>query len=154
MNAINVMTLAVTSVEPQMLIEDARALMLSLTARHLPVVSNGKLVGIVCDRDLQLSASHDGAGFSYPSLQVGEVMTADPLTADMGTSVMQLARLMLEHKVDAIPIVTKLGLLVGLVTSSDMLHVVQRLLCQPGTRCVFPRQGARASLPSASPGMR
>lgn len=127
MKAVRVMTLTLTSVSADLPIRQAHALMLELTARHLPVVDGNKLVGILSDRDVLLSATQRGDDFVYPPLRVGDVMTADPITAEMTTPVSEVAQLMLEHKIDAVPIVSSAGELLGLVTSSDLIRVVAAL---------------------------
>lgn len=124
MEAVNLMTVAVTTVSPEAPLEEAHRLMLQLTARHLPVVEGNRLVGILSDRDVLLRVRHQGDGFFYPELPVREVMTTSPITAGKHTPVPQLASLMLEHKIDAVPIVARDNELIGLVTSSDLLKLV------------------------------
>jgi acetoin utilization protein AcuB len=124
MEAVDLMTVAVTAVSPQLSIAEAHGLLLKLTARHLPVVEGKRWVGILSDRDVLLRVGHDGDGFVYPKLQVRDVMTPSPITAGKHTPVAQLASLMLEHKIDAVPIVARENELLGLVTSSDLLKRV------------------------------
>lgn len=120
----DLMTKAITSVGPDMPLQKAHGLMLRMTARHLPVVSaKNQLLGILSDRDVLLHAIRDGDGFTYPPVGVEQVMTPSPITADLHTPVHVIASLMLEHKIDAIPVVSE-GELVGLITSSDLLRLV------------------------------
>ncbi|MBS1149850.1 MAG: hypothetical protein H6Q89_1548 [Myxococcaceae bacterium] len=127
MEALNLMTLAVTTIPSNAPLEQAHALMLRLGVRHLPVLTGGRLAGILSDRDVLLACSQSGDHFVYPAVPVGEKMASAPVTAGIHTPVAELANLMLEHKIDAIPILSHEGELIGLVTSSDLLRVVGAL---------------------------
>ncbi len=135
MEAINVMSLSVTSIGPTAPIEQAHAMMLGLGARHLPVVRAGRLVGILSDRDVLLRVGHTGKAFVYPPVNVDALMSVGVITAELYTPVAEIAHLMITHKIDAVPIVTLHGDLVGIVTSTDLLRVVGQLSCAPGVRC-------------------
>jgi acetoin utilization protein AcuB len=88
-----------------------------MNIRHLPVMIDARLVGIVSDRDLLRRP--DGG---EPSA-CGEVMTPSPLTCSPDSSIASVAAMMIEHKIDSIPVV--LGeRLIGLVTSTDLLELL------------------------------
>jgi acetoin utilization protein AcuB len=90
--------------------------------RHMPVTRAGLLLGIVSDRDVLLAASTNDAGdVVVPAIPVGAVMTPSPITCEPSTSVADLARIMTERKIDAVPVLGPSGRLVGLVTSTDLL---------------------------------
>jgi len=98
--------------------------------RHLPVVEEGRLVGILTQRDLFHAALSTALNFGekaqkefLKTVVVKEVMTEDVLTIDPGADVKEAARLMIEHKVGCLPVVEN-GKLVGLVTETDLLRVV------------------------------
>jgi acetoin utilization protein AcuB len=110
------MTRDVVVVSPAVGVRAARRLMERMNIRHLPVVDDGKLIGIVSDRDL-LKYGPDEPG------TCGQVMTSPPITCAPDTPVSQLATMMLEHKIDSIPVVQN-GRLTGLVTSSDLLELL------------------------------
>ncbi len=124
MKAINVMTFKVATIAADAQIETAHTLMLRLGVRHLPVISNGKLVGILSDRDVLLCAGKTEDGFVYPPSLVAQSMSVDCVTAQLHTPIADLAKLMLAHKIDAVPIVLGDKELLGLVTSTDLLRVV------------------------------
>jgi acetoin utilization protein AcuB len=90
--------------------------------RHLPVVQAGHLVGILSDRDILLRSTADLDGNAIaPRDPVALAMTPAPVTCGPDANVSELARTMVERKIDAIPVVGTSGSLIGLVTSSDLL---------------------------------
>lgn len=128
MKARKVMRLEVTTVPLELSIEQAHALMLKLGVRHLPVVSEHKLVGILSDRDILLACTRNADGsFLYPGLTVGEVMTLSPKVAGPDVHVAQLAKTMVEGKLDALPIVSKDNEVLGLVTSTDLMLLLTEM---------------------------
>lgn len=86
--------------------------------RQFPVVADGKLVGIITDRDVR--AARD------PTAKVETVMTADPVTTTPSTPVEDAAALLRRHKVGALP-VTEGGALVGIISESDLLQALIEL---------------------------
>jgi CBS domain-containing protein len=110
-----IMTRNVVVVSPTLSVGVAARLMRGAHVRHLPVVEARKLVGILSDRDLVKHA---------PDATCGQAMTRAPVTCSQDASVGRVAALMLEHKIDSIPIVSVSGTLVGLVTSTDLLGLL------------------------------
>lgn len=125
MKASRVMTRDVHCIGPELTIERAWSLMKSLRVRHLPVTWDDALVGMVSDRDLLLygTPAVDGS-VRFPDRKVHDVMTNHPVALLRTATVSQLAALMLQHRIDSIPIVGTDNRLVGLVTSSDLLELL------------------------------
>jgi len=115
MKTSTVMTRDVVVVSPTVTAGIAARMMERLRIRHLPVVEDGQLVGILSDRDL---LKHT------PGTRCGAAMTAAPVTCLSNASVSHVAKLMLDHKIDSIPIVSYSGALTGLVTSTDLLALL------------------------------
>jgi CBS domain-containing protein len=88
--------------------------------RHLPVVEEGKLIGIVTHRDLL--RSHQNSAASTRTLLVSDIMTRDPTTVRPTTSLVSAARLMLENKFGCLPVCEADGTLVGIITESDFVR--------------------------------
>jgi acetoin utilization protein AcuB len=101
--------------------------------RHLPVVdpSEGKLMGIVSDRDLRdagppLGASPARREAVLDRVWVVEMMHKVVITAHPSDLVEQAAREMNERRIGCLPIVSDEGELVGIVTASDILRASVR----------------------------
>ncbi|HET9316950.1 MAG TPA: CBS domain-containing protein, partial [Vicinamibacteria bacterium] len=96
--------------------------------RHLPVISEGVLVGIVTHRDI-LRAPLVFYGFGASGrevlkvLSVKEVMTREVITINANATVQEAAARLLKHKVGCLPVLER-GAVVGIVTTSDLLHAV------------------------------
>jgi len=98
--------------------------------RHLPIVEEGAVVGIVSQRDLFRSgwASALGIGTNtrknlLKGLMVKEVMSEPVITVDPEATVAHAARLMFENKIGCLPVVSE-GRLQGLLTETDVLRYV------------------------------
>lgn len=128
MKAHKVMRIEVTTVPAELPIEQAHKLMLRLGVRHLPVVSQHRLAGMLSDRDALLACTRGPDGvLRYPQLTVGEVMTLNPEVAGPAVHISQLAKTMVTEKIDAIPIVSNDEVLLGLVTSTDLMLLLTEL---------------------------
>lgn len=120
------MTRDVIVVPPELTLATAWRVMTREHIRHLPVVRAGALVGMLSDRDVLArgTIANDGKVKVEPHIVVGEAMTPTPLeTCEISADIGDLARVMTEKKIDAVPVVKGLRL-VGLVTSSDLLELL------------------------------
>jgi len=84
--------------------------------RHLPVVSGGRLVGLVTQRDLLRGAA------GPRERPVEDVMTREVTSVKPGTGLAQAARLMLDRKFGCLPVCDDAGALVGIVTEADFVR--------------------------------
>lgn len=114
-------------VTPDITVPEAAKIMKKGGFRRLPVVKEGRVVGIVTDRDLKEAMPSDATSLSIwelnyliSKLTVGEIMTRDPITVADTLPLQAAAKLMLEHKVGGLPVVRE-GKLVGIVTVTDVL---------------------------------
>ena len=102
-------------------VERAWAIMRGHAIRHLPIVDDGELVGIVSDRDLLRTGERLPSGeMMFWDRPVSDVMSRNLVTCSPKTTVAEVARIMTDRKIDALPVVAG-GRLVGLVTSTDLL---------------------------------
>jgi CBS domain-containing protein len=97
--------------------------------RHLPVLQQGRLAGIVSQRDLLAHSLSRTLDFDpqdrrsfLKSVDVSEAMTRDVVTVDPGTSLEEAARLLIRHQIGCLPVVGSDGVAVGLVTETDLLR--------------------------------
>ncbi|MDH5300638.1 MAG: CBS domain-containing protein [Gammaproteobacteria bacterium] len=99
--------------------------------RYVPVVDGlGKVVGIMSDRALLRYAATSGNVPPYADdseqsrLIIRPLMSARVVTATPDTEIRQIARLMFERRIGAMPIVDFSGSLVGIITRSDILRTL------------------------------
>lgn len=114
-------------------VEEADQLMGKYKISGVPIVNErGKLVGILTNRDLRFITDF--------STLIGDVMTKDDLvTAPVGTTLEDAQKILMNHKIEKLPIVDEEGMLKGLITIKDIEKAVQypnsardakgRLLC-------------------------
>jgi CBS domain-containing protein len=101
--------------------------------RHLPVLDDEEqLVGILSQRDMFRSALARVLGYGehgrrkvLDMLAVKEVMATDVVTTSPDTPVAEAARVMLERKIGALPVMEN-GKLVGIITESDFVTLAAR----------------------------
>jgi len=102
--------------------------------RHLPVLRNGELVGMVTDRDLKRATPSPVSGADMEtfdrvvdSTPVSQIMTRNPFTVTPSTRLKDAVKVLHDRKFGAIP-VTDGNKLVGLITATDMLLHLYNLL--------------------------
>jgi len=95
--------------------------MVKKSIRQLPVLKNGKLVGIVTDRDLR-------AVLEQQNLKVNSVMTPEPITILEDASVEGAAKMLRMRKINALPVLSKNKELVGIITVTDVFDGLLNLL--------------------------
>ena len=117
----------ITCVSPTDSLQQAHEIMQEQEIRHLPVVvEKNRLVGILSDRDILLRADFDNDGMQIPDIDVGTAMTTEVVTCRPSSQMTDIAEIMLEHKIDAIPVTDELGEIIGLITSADFIELASR----------------------------
>ena len=114
-------------------VEEADNLMHRYKISGVPICDhNGKLVGILTNRDMRFMDDY--------SVKIGDVMTKDNLvTSHIGTTLEEAKKILMQHKIEKLPLVDDNGYLKGLITIKDIEKTVQypnsardaqgRLLC-------------------------
>ena len=119
---------------PQHFVHDANEIMSRYRISGVPICENGRLVGIITNRDLRFMTEAD---YDQP---ISAVMTKENLvTAPVGTTLAQAKEILRRHRIEKLPIVDSEGRLKGLITIKDIEKSVQypnsardkngRLLC-------------------------
>ena len=137
----DVMTHEVVSVQPGASLEEAARLLIERQISGLPVVdSAGRLLGVLSEADLLVrDGAHRGAGplawlldpvgiadrIGLAAHVVGEAMTLPPITIESSRPAAAAAELMIEHRVNRLPVVDG-GTLVGIVTRGDLIRALAR----------------------------
>jgi len=108
---------------------EARDLMVKERIRHLLVTdTGGALIGIITDRDIRLNLPSRATSLSVweinhllTELTVEQVMTQSVITVGPDRPARDAARLMLDHKIGALPVLDE-GRLVGIITETDIVR--------------------------------
>ncbi len=103
---------------PDNSVREAVALMERYKISGVPITKNGKLVGILTNRDLRFESNYDQP--------IDNVMTKNNLvTAPVGTSLEEAQKILGKHRIEKLPIVDKDGYLKGLITIKDIEKSIQ-----------------------------
>ena len=128
------MSKPVITITPDLPITEALNLMKKERIRRAPVVKDGKLVGIVSDKDL-VNASPSPVttlsiwemNYLLSKVTVSEVMSTNLLTVTEDTPIEQAARIMADNKIGGLPVLRD-GHVVGIITETDLFKVFLELL--------------------------
>jgi len=132
-NVIDSMSMSPATVAPAQTIREALAIMRQRGIRHLPVIENGNLAGILSDRDVRRALGREAVTTGSPgksftgAAAVSEFMTAPVRTIDPAATLEDAARIMVRHKISALPVVDK-GRLAGIITETDILVAFVELM--------------------------
>ena len=122
---VHAMTREVVSLSPHHNFADAVNLIANRHFRHFVVVDNGKIVGIVSDRDVLRGLARTD---NWQSKEVSEFMTIEPITVTPDTSLSVAIAKMLARRINCLPVVAVDGTVCGILTSTDVLKSYQKVL--------------------------
>jgi acetoin utilization protein AcuB len=110
---------------------DATKILKEHKIRHLPVLKNGKLVGIMTDGDLKRASPSDATTleihellYLIANIKVEEIMTKNPFTVPCNYTVEEAAEILLAKKISGLPVVDDEGTVIGTITQTDIFKVL------------------------------
>jgi acetoin utilization protein AcuB len=117
-------------------VAEAIEILRELDIRHLPVVQDGVLVGILSDRDLRQIDEQLLSGMGKPgtadlprSTPVVRIMSSDVIAVHPDTDVTEIIGILIETKIGAVPVIERASReLVGIVSYIDVLRAVQDMV--------------------------
>jgi CBS domain-containing protein len=118
------MSRSVVTIAPQAEFHWAFDLMRSRRIHHLPVVEDGRVVGIVAERDLLLAA----ANFGSAEVPVREIMHGPAICVSENAQLKQAARLLVVEHIGSLPVLNARKELVGIITETDIFKVTAGML--------------------------
>ena len=119
----SLMRRTVVTTTPTEFLAGAHALMEREGVHQLPVIENGGLVGILSERDL-----HAHTGY-WERTKVDAAMTWNPITVAQTETARHAAHLLIEKSINAVPVIED-GRLAGIVSRTDLLQLLERLLSE------------------------
>ncbi len=121
----------VVIIDPDDSMQHALSVMKEHKVRMLPVVSKGKLVGVVSDTDMKRASASDAtlldmheALYLISKIKVKEIMSKDPVTVPPDFTVEETAEVLKEKKISGAPVMDDGGRLVGIITRDDLFNVL------------------------------
>jgi CBS domain-containing protein len=113
-----VMTANPSTIEADGFVIEAAKIMKAEDAGVVPVTENGRLIGMVTDRDIAIRVVAEGK--DPQSTSVREVASTDLVTIDPQQDLDEALRLMAQHQVRRLPVIEEDGRLVGVVAQADV----------------------------------
>jgi acetoin utilization protein AcuB len=125
--ATRAMTFVPVTVTPRQPLLEAIGLMIDYGVRHLPVVEDGQVVGILSDRDVRTAVGDPREALvqgreGLEALEVGSVMTDDVILVQGDANLAEVAQKFLDSRVGAIPVVDRKGSLLGIISYLDLIR--------------------------------
>src|SRR5690554_3442990 len=118
----DIMTSEPQVISPNQTAEEANRLLETRKIGSLPVVENGRLVGILTSRDLRLS---------HPNRLVADVMTRKVITVNPETTLWEAQKTLERHGIERLVVVDKAGRVIGIVTETRSEEHTSELQSRP-----------------------
>ncbi len=135
MNVRDCMKSPVFTVTPDTLIFNALETMREKHVRRLPVVENGKLVGLVTRNTITEATPSQptpltlwGLHYQLSCMKVRDVMITDVIAVHPDDTIKEVVAISEKHRIGTFPVVDDNGNLVGILTNTDLLHIMAKLL--------------------------
>lgn len=133
MRAKDIMTEGPECIEYNDSIHDAAQKLFEMDIRHLPVIKNDEVVGMISDRDVMghhwqnfLSFVSEQDGQSYGDRPVSEIMSGAPISVGPESEVTEVIDSLIENRIGAVMVIEpEEARLVGIVSYVDILNAVK-----------------------------
>lgn len=127
----SIMTREVTTIEPEAPLEDAERILFSNSFKHLPVLKEDRLVGILSKTDIKrMSFAQDLDDFEanvdeamVQMFTVGNIMVSKPFTVQQDATIRDVAKVLSEKEFRSVPVMDG-ETLAGIVTTSDIIRAI------------------------------
>lgn len=127
----NWMTKDVITINADDSMSDATKMLKEHHISRVPVMKNGKLVGIVTDRDLKRASASDASSleihellFLLSKIKAKDIMTKNPITVPMDFTVEETAEILMKNKISGVPVVDEKKQVVGIITQNDIFKAL------------------------------
>jgi CBS domain-containing protein len=140
----DIMTTDVTTLSEDEVLLDATLAFAQGGFRHIPILRGQQLVGIVTEREVKHYTPSILSGIpaeEYNRLMattpLSKIMRRNPITTAPGNTVYEAAKILFEHRIGCLPVVED-GELKGIITTTDMLNLLLKLLKEKGRATSWP----------------
>jgi acetoin utilization protein AcuB len=127
----NWMHTAVATIDAEDSMEKAIKVMKQNDVRMLPVLREGRLVGVVTDRDLKRASASEATTLEVHELfylisciKVASIMSAPAISVPPDLTVEEAAEVLLKHRISGVPVVDGEGRIVGIITQSEINKLI------------------------------
>jgi len=135
MNVRDYMKSPVFTVTPDTLIDNAMETMREKHVRRLPVVEKEQLVGLVTRKTIieatpspSTALTLWGLHYQLSCMKVRDVMITDVIVVHPDDTIKEVLAISEKHRIGTFPVVDSNGILVGILTNTDLLHIMAKLL--------------------------
>jgi len=125
------MTKQVITIDANDSINNAIHLLKKHNIMMLPVMEQGKLVGIVTDRDLKSASASNAISlemlellYLISKIKIKDIMTKNPITVPLDYTIEETAEILLKHKISGVPVIDHHGDIVGTITQNDIFRTI------------------------------
>jgi acetoin utilization protein AcuB len=125
------MSTDVRTIDIKATIQQAINMLMEYHVSMLPVMDEGKLVGVVTDRDVKHASPSDACLLDFQNImyhvarvEVGSIMSPKPITVRPDLTVEEAAEILLKYDISGVPVVDESGRIEGIITKDDIFSAL------------------------------
>ncbi len=144
------------TVDVKAYLKEADELLKKNKIRQMPVVEDGKLVGLLTDKDIKRAEPSEVTRFEHitelygmiSNIQIRDIMSKDLVTIPLDYPIDKAARVLLDNRLSGAPVVDNEGQLVGVITQTDIFRVLVSFtgVDKPGIQLAFELEDRPGSI--------